>query len=157
MTTLTDKWWVDRRQLQFLDASLLLCDFDFDLKSFFTTWFWFRFQIIFKMILPNTGHLYSLITQHLTSGLLASRQLSQCLEPVGLVYNPACWVTYIQQELGYRKQIARQDIYRLNYPVTWKSKALEVTGNGNHWIDITRLTSSRVIWRRILSWPWNVS
>jgi len=26
----------------------------------------------------------------------------------------------------------------------------------NHWIDHTRLTISRVIWRWILSWPWNV-
>jgi len=26
----------------------------------------------------------------------------------------------------------------------------------NHWTDHTRLTISRVIWRWILSWPWNV-
>jgi len=26
----------------------------------------------------------------------------------------------------------------------------------NHWIDHTQLTISRVIWRWILSWPWNV-
>ena len=26
----------------------------------------------------------------------------------------------------------------------------------NHWIDHTRLSSSRVIWRWILLWPWNV-
>jgi len=26
----------------------------------------------------------------------------------------------------------------------------------NHWIDHTRLIISRVIWRWLLSWPWNV-
>jgi len=29
---------------------------DFDLKSLFSPWFWFWFQIILKMILPNTDY-----------------------------------------------------------------------------------------------------
>jgi len=42
--------------------------------------------------------------------------------------------------------------------VTLKSR-LRVTQchcKRNHWIDHTRLSSSRVIWRWMLSWPWNV-
>jgi len=59
-----------------------------------------------------------------------------------------------KQELSYRKQIARQ--LRTQYvegiydnPVTLKSR-LTVTQDhwkGNHWIDHTRLTISRVIGR----------
>jgi len=46
------------------------------------------------------------------------------------------------------------------YTVTLKSRPkLRVTQGHwkrNHWIDHTRFSSSRVIWRWILSWPWNV-
>jgi len=71
-----------------------------------------------------------------------------------------------EQELSYRKQIARQlriqyveGIRRPKYyTVTLKSR-LRVTQDHckrNHWVDHTRLTISRVIGRWILSWPWNV-
>ena len=62
----------------------------------------------------------------------------------------------IEQELSYRQQIARklrtqyaEGIYRLHkyYTVTLKSR-LRVTQDHwkrNHWIDHTRLSSSRVI------------
>ena len=70
------------------------------------------------------------------------------------------------QELSYRKQIARklhtqyvEGIYRYTYyTVTLKSKLMVTQGHWkrNHWIDHTRLSSSRVIWRWILSWPWNL-
>ena len=67
----------------------------------------------------------------------------------------------MEQELSYRQQIARQlrtqyaeGIYRLKYyTVTLKSR-LRVTQSHwkrNYWIDHTRLTISRVIWRWILS------
>ena len=70
------------------------------------------------------------------------------------------------QVLSYRKQIARQlctqyveGKYRPKYyTVTLKSRSRVTQGHWkrNHWIDHTRLTISRVIWRWILSWPWNV-
>jgi len=65
-----------------------------------------------------------------------------------------------QQELSYRKQIARQ--LRIQYvdgiSVTLKSTLRVTQGHWkrNHWVDHTRLTISRVIWRWILPWPWNV-
>ena len=68
-----------------------------------------------------------------------------------------------QQELSYRKQIARQlctqyaeGIY--DNPVTLKSRLTVTQGHckRNHWVDHTRLTIRRVIGRWILSWPWNV-
>jgi len=71
-----------------------------------------------------------------------------------------------QQELSYRQQIARQlrtqyaeGIYRLKYyTVTLKSRLRVTQGHWkrNHCIDHTRLSISRVIWRWILLWPWNV-
>jgi len=74
--------------------------------------------------------------------------------------------TLIQQELSYRQQIARQlrthyaeDIYRHKYyTVTLKlrSNVTQDHWKRNHWIDHTQLSSSRVIWRWILLWPWNV-
>ena len=70
-------------------------------------------------------------------------------------------------ELRYRKQVARQlrtqyfeGFYRPKYyTVTLKSRLRVTQGHckRNHWIDHTRLSSSRVIWRWILSWPWNVA
>ena len=65
-----------------------------------------------------------------------------------------------RQELSYRKQIARQQRTQFveDISVTLKSR-LRVTQNywkRNHWVDHTRLTISRVSWRWILSWPWNV-
>ena len=72
----------------------------------------------------------------------------------------------ILQELSYRQQIARQlrtqyaeGIYRHKYyTVTLKSRLRVTQGHWkrNHWVDHTRLSSSRVIWRWILLWPWNV-
>jgi len=71
----------------------------------------------------------------------------------------------VVQEVSYRKHIARQlrtqyveGIYRPNYPVTLKSRLRVTQGHWkrNHWVDHTRLTISQVIWRWILSWPWNV-
>jgi len=69
----------------------------------------------------------------------------------------------IQQELSYRKQIARK--LRTQYvegicdnPVTLKSRLTvsHVYWKGNHWAGHTRLTISRVIGRWILSWSWNM-
>jgi len=42
--------------------------------------------------------------------------------------------------------------------MTLKSRSRVTQGHWkrNHWIDHTRLTISRVIWRWILLWPWNV-
>ena len=71
---------------------------------------------------------------------------------------------YVEQELSYRKQIARQ--LRTQYvegiydnPVTLKSRLTVTQGHWkrNYWVDHTRLTVRRVIGRWILSWPWNVS
>jgi len=72
----------------------------------------------------------------------------------------------VEQELSYRQQIARQlrtqytdGIYRHKYyTVTLKSRLRVTQGywKQNHWIDHTWLSSSRVIWRLILLWPWNV-
>jgi len=67
---------------------------------------------------------------------------------------PLCvWLS--QQELSYRQQLARQlrtqyaeGIYRLKYyTVTLKSRLRVTQGHWkrNHWIDHTRLSSSRVI------------
>ena len=67
------------------------------------------------------------------------------------------------QELSYRKQIARklrkqyvEGIY--DNPVTLKSWLTVTQGHWkrNRWVDHTRLTTSRVIGRWILSWPLNV-
>jgi len=75
------------------------------------------------------------------------------------------WRVWIQK-LSYRKQIARQlrrqcveSIYRPKYYTVKLKSRLTVTQDHwkrNHWIDHTRLTISRVIWRWILSWPKNV-
>jgi len=72
----------------------------------------------------------------------------------------------IQQELTYRKQIARQlrtqyaeGIYRPKYYTVTLISRLRVTQGHwkrNHCIDHTRPTISRVIWRWILYWPSNV-
>jgi len=69
------------------------------------------------------------------------------------------------QELSYRKQIAHQlrtqrfeDIYRPKYyTVTLKSRLRVIHSHWkrNHWTDHKRLAISRVVWRWILSWPWN--
>jgi len=68
-----------------------------------------------------------------------------------------------EQELSYRKQIARQ--LRTQYaegiydnPVTLKSRLAVTQGHWkrNHWVDHTRLIIRWVIGRWILSWPWNV-
>ena len=68
-----------------------------------------------------------------------------------------------KQELSYRKQIARQ--LRAQYvegihnnTETLKSRSRVTQGHWkrNNWINHTRLTIIRVIWRWILSWPWNV-
>jgi len=63
----------------------------------------------------------------------------------------------IEQELSYRKHIARQlhtqytdGIYRHKYyTVTLKSRLRVTQGHWkrNHWIDHTRLSSSQAIWR----------
>ena len=70
------------------------------------------------------------------------------------------------KNLSCRKQIARQlrrqyveGIYRPKYYTVTLKTRLSVTQchwKRYHWIDRTRLTISRVIWRWILSWPWNV-
>jgi len=71
-----------------------------------------------------------------------------------------------QQELSYHKQIMRQlriqyveSIYMPKYYTMTLKSRLKVTRNHckrNHWIDHRRLSSSRVSWRWILSWPWHV-
>jgi len=66
----------------------------------------------------------------------------------------------ILQELSYRKQIARQ--LRTQYvegiydnPITLTSRLRVTQGHLKRklWIDHSRLTISRAIWRWILSWP----
>ena len=69
------------------------------------------------------------------------------------------------QELSCRKEIARQlrtqyveGIYRPKYHTATLKSRLKVTQGHwkrNHWIDHTQLTISRVIWRWIISRPWN--
>jgi len=52
-----------------------------------------------------------------------------------------------------------EGIYRHKYyTVTLKSRLRVTQGHWklNHWIDHTRLSSSQVLWRLILLWPWNV-
>jgi len=70
-----------------------------------------------------------------------------------------------QQELSYRQQIACQPrtqyaegLYRHKYYTVTLKTRLVTQGHWkrNHWIDHTRLCSSRVIWRWILLWPSNV-
>ena len=72
------------------------------------------------------------------------------------------WNSFWQQ-LSYCKQIARQ--LRTQYVqgiydnhVTLKPRLRVTQGHWkrNNWVDHTRLTISRVIWRWILLWPWNV-
>jgi len=74
-----------------------------------------------------------------------------------------CTKNQMQQELSYRKQIARQlrpqyaeGIY--DNPVTLISRLTVTQGHWkwNHWVDHIRLTIRRVIGRWIISWPWNV-
>jgi len=69
-----------------------------------------------------------------------------------------------KQELSCHKQIARQ--LRTQYaeviydnPVTLKSRLTITQGHWkrNHWVDHIRLTVRRVIWRWILSRPWNLA
>jgi len=72
----------------------------------------------------------------------------------------------LQQELSYRKQIAHQlrtqyveGIYRPKYYIVTLKSRLRVIQRHckrNFLVDHTRLSSSRVIWRWILSWSWNV-
>jgi len=68
------------------------------------------------------------------------------------------------QELSYRQQIARElctSTLRVSrhkyYTVILKSRLSVTQGHWkrNHWIDHTGLSSSQVIWRWILLWPWN--
>ena len=65
-----------------------------------------------------------------------------------------------KQELSYRKQIARQlrTQFVEGISVTLKSTLRVNQGHWkrNHWTDHIRLSSSRVIKRWILLWPWNV-
>jgi len=73
---------------------------------------------------------------------------------------PRLSITKTEQELSYRKQIARQ--LRTQFveciSVTLKSTLMVIRGHWkrNHWTDHTWLTIKRVIGRWILSWPWNV-
>ena len=70
------------------------------------------------------------------------------------------WHLLNKQELSYRKQIARKlrTQFVEGISVTLKSRLRITQGHWkrNHSVDHTRLTISRVIWRWILSWPWNV-
>jgi len=65
-----------------------------------------------------------------------------------------------QEELSYRKQIARQlrTQFVEGISVTLKSTLRVTQGHWKrkHWTDYTRPTIRRVIGRWILSWPWNV-
>jgi len=65
-----------------------------------------------------------------------------------------------QQEISYRKQIARQlrTQFVEGISVTLKSTLRVTQGHWkrNHWTDHTRLTIRWVIERWIISWPWNV-
>jgi len=82
------------------------------------------------------------------------------------IFQHKTWCGRKEQKLSYRQQIARklrtqyaEGIYRHTYYiVTLKSKLRVTQGHWkrNRWIDHTRLSSSRVIWRWILLWPWNV-
>ena len=70
------------------------------------------------------------------------------------------WHLLNKQELSYRKQIARKlrTQFVEGISVTLKSRLRITQGHWkrNHSVDHTRLTISRVIWRWILSWPWNL-
>ena len=83
----------------------------------------------------------------------------ECVVP-RLCFQWRCDCHREKQELSYRKQIARQlrKQYVEGISVTLKSRLRVTQGHWkrNHWVDHTRLTISRVIWRWILSWPWNV-
>ena len=104
---------------------------------------------------PSRSELLSLLTTYRKSfkepiiGLLKSRWRGSAV--LIIVKSP-----YLnEQELSYRQQIARQlrtqyaeSIYRLKYyNVTLKSRLRVAHGHWkrNHWIDHTRLNSSRVI------------
>ena len=74
-----------------------------------------------------------------------------------------CFPFGVEQELIYRKEIARQ--LRTQYvegtdnnPLTSKPRLKVTQGDWkwNHCIDHTRLIISRVIWRWIISWHWNL-
>jgi len=78
---------------------------------------------------------------------------------------PLTSVSGVQTPRKYRKLIARQlrtqyveGIYRHNCSVTLKSRLRVTQGHckRNHWRVHIRLSSSRIIWRWILLWPWNV-
>jgi len=103
-----------------------------------------------EIIWPQT---YNLIC-HFTYSLLL-HYIEKCNHMATLLHS-----NYWIQELSYRKQIARKlrTQYIENISVTLKSR-LRVTQDHwkrNHWVDHTRLTINRVIWRWILSWPWKV-
>jgi len=70
------------------------------------------------------------------------------------------WLTPDQQELSYRKQIARQLTTQFveGISMTLKStfRVTQSHWKRNHSTDHTRLTTRRVIGRWILYWPWNV-
>jgi len=74
-----------------------------------------------------------------------------------IMWGRSCYGMRIEQELSYRKQIARQlrtqyaeGIYRHKYYTVILKSRLRVTQGDwkrNHWIDHTRHSSSQVIWR----------
>jgi len=55
--------------------------------------------------------------------------------------------------------IANRSRVSCAHPVTLKSRLRVTQGHckRNHWTDHTRLSSNRVIWRWIISWPWNLA
>jgi len=112
------------------------------------------------------GPIGGLTVRQLNSSLPRIEKREERPATVSAMISLKCYYPIRQQELSYRKQIARQlrtqyveGIHRPKYYiVTLNSRLRVIQGHWkrNHWIDHTRLTISRVIWRWILSWPWNV-
>jgi len=95
-----------------------------------------------------------------------NQAFTRSLNPNPIIISHSAMQTDSKQELSYHQQIAHQlrtqyveGIYRLKYyTVTLKSRLRVTQGHWkrNDWIDHTRLSSGRVIWRWILFWPWHV-
>ena len=125
-------------------------------------------HIIIIIILHTYIHTHTHLYTHTYIGLHTYRQTYSVHRPtLHTLFNENYKRPHQNlQELSYRQQIARQlrtqyadGIYRHKYYTVTLTSRLRVTRGHwkrNHWIDHTRLGSSRVIWRLILLWPWNV-
>ena len=103
----------------------------------------FRPTLPFSELTWLTNYCLSVLLVHLTD----SAMLRHCA---------SCKSTYYTRKIA--RQLRTQCRGHLWYTVTLKSRLTVNQGHWkrNHWVDHTRLTISRVIWRWILSGPWNV-